>query len=251
MKIAIIGYGRMGRMIEETARRRGHEITSIIDVDNRRDFESAGFRSADVAIEFTTPETAWDNCLRAWKAGVKVVSGTTGWFDSHAAEVEKACLEGGNTLFWSSNFSVGVAVFSAVNRYLARIMNGFEQYDVKETETHHVHKKDHPSGTAISLAEDVVAALDRKCGWQAGTLTLSSGEVVTDNAPSTDRMTIDSVREGEVPGTHTVSWDSAADSIRITHEAHSRAGFALGAVLAAEFALDHEGLLRISDMFPF
>ena len=145
MKIALIGYGKMGRMIEEIAISRGHEIVSIIDIDNQDEFSSPAFASADVAIEFTTPWTAYENYLKAWAAGVKVVSGSTGWMKEHEAEVRKACSDEGKTLFWASNFSVGVAIFSAVNKYLAKIMNGFEQYDVNLVETHHIHKIDAPS----------------------------------------------------------------------------------------------------------
>ena len=132
MKIALIGYGKMGKMIEQISKSRGHEIVSIIDIDNQEDFESEAFASADVAIEFTTPMTAYENYLKAWKAGVKVVSGSTGWLKEHGEDVKKACTEGGKTLFWASNYSIGVAIFSAVNKYLASIMNQFPQYDVKE-----------------------------------------------------------------------------------------------------------------------
>jgi len=152
MKIALIGYGKMGRMIEEIALSRGHEIVSIIDIDNQQDFDSPAFRSADVAIEFTAPQAAYGNYLRAWEQGVKVVSGSTGWKKEHGNDVRRACTEDGKTLFWASNFSIGVAIFSAVNRYLAQLMNRFPQYDVELEETHHVHKLDHPSGTAITLA---------------------------------------------------------------------------------------------------
>ncbi len=251
MKIAIIGYGKMGRMVEEIARARGHEISCIIDLGNQADFASEAFAAADVAIEFTTPQTAFANCRKAWDAGLKVVSGSTGWIDRHEKEVEKACEDEGRTLFWSSNFSVGVAIFAAVNKYLARIMNGFPQYDVEETETHHIHKLDHPSGTGISLAEQIVAALDRKTGWKAGTLTQPDGKTVTDNAPAADKLTVNSIRRGEVPGIHSITYNSEADSITITHDAHSRRGFALGAVLAAEYTLTHTGRLDISDMFAF
>lgn len=159
MKIALIGYGKMGHMIEQIALERGHEIVSIIDIDNRGDFASEAFRSADVAIEFTTPQTAYDNYLQAFAAGVKVVSGSTGWIPEHGEEVRRLCREEGHTLFWSSNFSLGVAIFGAVNRYLARIMSGFPAYDVKMEEVHHVHKLDAPSGTAITLAEDLIHAI--------------------------------------------------------------------------------------------
>lgn len=251
MKIALIGYGKMGRMIEEIARGRGHEIVSIIDVDNQQDFDSPEFASADVAIEFTAPQAAYGNYLKAFAKGVKVVSGSTGWMKEHGDDVRRLCTEGGQTLFWASNFSVGVAIFSAVNRYLAKIMNGFPQYGVEMEEVHHVHKLDAPSGTAITLAEEIAYALDRKDSWTKGTLTAPDGTVTgtTDTAP--DMVRIDSVRRGEVPGIHTIKYDSDADSITITHDAHSRRGFALGAVLAAEYTATHSGLLTISDMFKF
>ncbi len=251
MKIALIGYGKMGKMIEEIAISRGHEIVSIIDVDNQNDFESEAFASADVAIEFTAPQAAYGNYLKAWKAGVKVVSGSTGWLKEHGEDVEKACKEDGKTLFWASNFSVGVAIFSAVNKYLAKIMNGFPQYDVQETETHHIHKLDHPSGTGITLAEQIVEQLDRKKDWQMGSLTQPDGTVIPAENEEKDKLTINSIRRDEVPGIHSICYDSEADCITITHDAHSRRGFALGAVLAAEYTKDHSGLLTISDMFKF
>ncbi len=251
MKIALIGYGKMGKMIEEIAISRGHKIVSIIDVDNQNDFESEAFASADVAIEFTAPQAAYGNYLKAWKAGVKVVSGSTGWLKEHGEDVEKACKEDGKTLFWASNFSVGVAIFSAVNKYLAKIMNGFPQYDVQETETHHIHKLDHPSGTGITLAEQIVEQLDRKKDWQMGSLTQPDGTVVPAENEEKDKLTINSIRRDEVPGIHSICYDSEADCITITHDAHSRRGFALGAVLAAEYTKDHSGLLTISDMFKF
>ena len=162
MKIALIGYGKMGHMIEQIALERGHEIVCKIDIDNADDFDSPAFASADVAIEFTNPTAAYGNYLRAFKHNVKVVSGSTGWMKDHKADVEALCHDGKQTLFWASNFSVGVAIFQAVNKKLAEIMNGFAQYDVTETETHHIHKLDAPSGTAITLAEDIVERLDRK-----------------------------------------------------------------------------------------
>ena len=238
MKIALIGYGKMGRMIEEIAISRGHEIVSIIDIDNQDEFSSPTFASADVAIEFTTPWTAYDNYLKAWAAGVKVVSGSTGWMKEHEAEVRKACSDEGKTLFWASNFSVGVAIFSAVNKYLAKIMNGFEQYDVNLVETHHIHKLDAPSGTAITLAEQIVENIDRKQRWG---LHETKPEV----------LRIDDIRQKEVPGIHTITYDSPEDMITITHDAHNRRGFAMGAVLAAEYTKDHTGLLTMSDLFSF
>ena len=238
MKIALIGYGKMGRMIEGIALSRGHEIVSVIDIDNQQDFESEAFASADVAIEFTTPCTAYDNYMKAWKAGVKVVSVSTGWMKDHGDEVRRACSEGGKTLFWASNFSVGVAIFSAVNEYLAKIMNAFPQYDVNMVETHHVHKLDAPSGTAITLAEQIVDNLDRKKKWGL-------------HETAKDVLRIDDIRRGEVAGIHSVTYDSPEDMITITHDAHGRTGFALGAVLAAEYTANHEGLLTTSDLFRF
>ena len=210
MKIALIGYGKMGHMIEQIAISRGHSIVCKIDIDNPDDFDSPAFASADVAIEFTNP-----------------------------------------TLFWASNFSVGVAIFSAVNRYLAKLMNQFPQYDVAMTETHHVHKLDAPSGTAITLAEEICQNLDRKTEWKKGTTTWDDGRIEGKSAHRDDQLLIDSVRHDEVPGIHSVRYDSEADEITITHSAHSRKGFALGAVLAAEYTLTHNGLLTTSDLFQF
>ena len=433
MKIALIGYGKMGKMIEEIARSRGHEIVSIIDIDNQEEFESDAFGSADVAIEFTAPQAAYGNYLKAWARGVKVVSGSTGWMKEHGDDVRRACgapveghasqrvgtdgtvvghaskrvgtddtvvghasqrvgtddtvvghasqrvgTEGQCTLFWASNFSIGVAIFSAVNRFLAQIMNQFPQYDVKMEETHHIHKLDHPSGTAITLAEEIVERLDRKTDWEPGRVVQNGqtkgfvvgeasklcspavgeasklcspavseasklcspavneasqlhspvvGEASQLHSPAvseasqlhnvvgeasklcspvvgeasklcspvvseasqlcspvvseasqlhspavgeaskfpspavseasqlcnrvSEMLQIDSIRVGEVPGIHTIKYDSPEDCITITHDAHSRRGFALGAVLAAEYTKEHQGLLTISDMFKF
>lgn len=243
MNIALIGYGKMGRMIEQTAISRGHKIVSIIDVDNQQDFDSEAFASADVAIEFTNPTAAYGNYLKAFSHNVKVVSGSTGWMKEHGEDVKRMCSEGGQTLFWASNFSIGVAIFSAVNRYLAKIMNGFPQYSVSMEETHHIHKLDAPSGTAITLAEEIEAGIDRIEGHR-----LEDGD---DRGNDDSLIHIKAIRRGEVPGIHTVAYDSEADSITITHDAHSRKGFALGAVLAAEFTARNSGLLTISDMFKF
>lgn len=237
MKIALIGYGKMGHMIEQIARERGHEIVSIIDIDNAEDFQSEAFASADVAIEFTAPQAAYGNVMQAFNKNVKVVSGSTGWFADHREEMEQLCREG-KTLFWASNFSVGMAIFQALNRYLANIMNQFPGYDVSMEETHHVHKLDHPSGTAITLAENILKEIDRKDGW-------------AEDTTQPEKLRIDSIRRGEVAGIHTVRYDSPADLITISHDAHSRQGFALGAVLAAEYTARHNGLLTTRDLFPF
>ena len=239
----------MGHVIERVALSRGHEIVCKVDVDNPEAFESPEFADADVAIEFTAPSVAYDNVKKAFEKGVKVVCGTTGWFQDHSEEMKSLC-EKGNTLFWSSNFSVGVAVFSAINRYLASIMNRFDGYNVDMSETHHCHKLDAPSGTAITLAETVVKELDRKKGWVSEVAPKGEVEHIVAQKDD-DKLHITSFRHDEVPGIHSVRYESAADSITITHDAKSREGFALGAVLAAEFAANHNGLLTMRDLFDF
>lgn len=247
MKIALIGYGKMGHMIEETALSRGHEIVCTIDVDNLSDFDSDAFRSADVAIEFTMPSSAYSNVKKAFEAGVKVVSGTTAWLPQHREEMEELCRKG-NTLFWSSNFSIGVYVFSAVNSYLARLMDSFPGYDVAMDEVHHCHKLDAPSGTAITLAEGILSQLGRKSGWVNELAPLGENESFKTAEPG-ENLKIYSYRHDEVPGIHTVRYESDADRIVITHDAKSRRGFALGAVMAAEYAAEHSGLLGMDDLF--
>lgn len=251
MKIALIGYGKMGRMIEEIAISRGHVIVSVIDIDNQEDFDSEAFQSADVAIEFTAPHVAYANYLRAFSHHVKVVSGSTGWIAEHGDDVRRMCSEEGQTLFWSSNFSLGVTIFRAVNRYLARIMNQYESYSPRMEEVHHVHKLDHPSGTAITLAEELTAEVERLSGWQMGCLTNPDGSQELPGEKANDKFFIDSIRRDEVPGIHTISWNSEADAITISHDAHNRRGFAFGAVLAAEYTATHQGLLSMNDLFKF
>src|SRR5574344_1726531 len=186
MKIALIGYGKMGKEIEKIALSRGHEIVCVIDINNQSDFESEAFKQADVAIEFTNPAVAYQNYIRTFKAGVKLVSGSTGWLSEHGDEIKSMCKTDGKTLFWSSNFSLGVTIFRAVNKYLAEIMNQFADYDISIQETHHIHKLDAPSGTAITLAEELLAQIDRKDKW-----------VKAEDKPLANELPIESIREGE------------------------------------------------------
>lgn len=227
----------MGRMIETIAKDRGHEITVVIDADNEADIDSKAFRKSDVAIEFTRPDAAVNNLLRCFSAGIPVVCGTTGWLDSLPA-VKSVCESGKGALLYSSNFSIGVNIFEAVSRYLAGIMNNYPQYTPSMEEVHHIHKLDHPSGTAITIAEELIAVSDKVNNWKETPENADNN----DNAESVENATdqkntlfISHRREGEVPGIHTVIWDSPQDSITITHSAKSREGFALGAVLAAEW----------------
>lgn len=238
MKIALIGYGKMGKTIEQVALKRGHEIVCIIDKENQADFESAAFASADVAIEFTMPTAAIDNYRRAWRAGVPVVSGTTGW-TAQLPDIQREIEQGGHTLFWTSNFSLGVNIFFELNRHLAHLMNRFPNYEPSMTEIHHTEKKDAPSGTAITLAEGILAELDQKSAWVLGAKN------------NTNELPIEAVRRGQVPGTHIVRYDSDADTITITHEAKNREGFALGAIFAAEFVKGRKGFYTMHDLLNF
>ena len=220
MKIALIGYGKMGHIIESIAIERGHEIVCVIDKDNVEDFNSAAFASADVAIEFTTPQTAEANVLRAWAVGVPVVSGTTGW-NIEATRLEAIRQKAG--LMWSSNYSIGVNLLFALNKQLAKFMEAYPNYTPHMTEVHHIHKLDAPSGTAKTLQEAI------------GDERLALAD-------------IESIREGEVPGIHTITWDSEVDTITISHSAKSRKGFALGAVIAAEWMRGKTGWHEFSEV---
>lgn len=238
MNIALIGYGKMGHEIEKIALKRGHNIVSIIDMNNLEEFNSPAFKSADVAIEFSTPDSAIQNYRKCFEVGVAVVAGTTGWLE-HLDEVKRACAEQGKTFFYASNYSLGVNIFFALNKYLAKIMNNYPSYEVKMEEVHHIHKLDAPSGTAITLAEDLIKEVDRKERW-----SLEVEEKQTD-------LAIHCIREGEVPGIHEIIYESEADIISIKHDAKSRVGFALGAVLAAEFTNGKKGFLGMGDMLKF
>lgn len=226
----------MGRMIEEVALGRGDTVTCRIDLDNQGDFDSPEFLGSDVAIEFTTPATAAANVERCIAAGIPVVCGTTGW-TSRLDEMKALCARRGGALMWASNFSIGVNIFMAVNRHLASLMANFPQYTPSMTEIHHVHKLDHPSGTAITLAEQIAGADPRVTGWKE-----------PDGVTEPGVLEISHRREGEVPGTHTIAWDSDVDEITITHAAKSRRGFALGAVMAAEWLAGRTGWHTLGEM---
>lgn len=238
MKISLIGYGKMGKEIESVAIARHHEIVSIIDVNNQGDFDSKEFLSCDAAIEFSKPDSALDNFRKCFDRNISLVSGTTGWYE-HLDEIKKYCTENNKTFLYSSNFSIGVNILFALNKYLSRIMNRFPEYDISMKEIHHIHKLDAPSGTAITLVEDILKEVDRKDRW------------VKEKANASDEIAIKSVREGEVPGIHEVKYESEADMITIRHEAKNRKGFALGAVIAAEFIKGKKGFFTIDNLFNF
>lgn len=235
MKIALLGYGKMGREIETIALGRNHEIVLKIDIDNQNQRSTENLKKAEVAIDFSTPASAFENILLCFEAGIPVVCGTTGWMDK-IEEIKTACLRQNQTFFYASNYSLGVNVFFALNRYLVGIMNRLQGYDVEMKEIHHIHKLDAPSGTAISLANDMIAGMTNKSGWELN------------QASNKETVKITAVRESEVPGTHIITWDSEVDSIEIMHQAKSRKGFALGAVLAAEFIKDKKGVYSMQDL---
>lgn len=245
MKIAILGYGKMGRIIEQFAFERGHEVVLKVNVDNTDDLTIANLQLADVAIDFSTPDSVLSNIDLCFAAGVPVVVGTTGWY-AKLQEVKDKCDAGNNTLMYGSNFSIGVNVFFFVNKILAKIMNRYPQYEVQVEEIHHTEKLDSPSGTAMTIAEGILGELGRKKEW-VNELIGSGEEVIT----KPDQLLIESHRIEEVPGTHTVIYSSEVDDIEFKHKAHSRAGFALGAVIAAEWLEKKTGFYNITDMFDF
>ncbi|WP_395805591.1 4-hydroxy-tetrahydrodipicolinate reductase [Daejeonella sp.] len=245
MKIAILGYGKMGRIIEKFATERGHDIVLKVNIDNMEDLTVDNLQKADVAIDFSTPDSALSNIELCFDAKLPIVVGTTGWY-GHLQEVKNKCEDGNNSLLYASNFSVGVNVFFFVNKILAKIMNKYPQYEVQVEEIHHTEKLDSPSGTAMTIAEGILSELGRKNEW-VNELIGSGEELIT----KPDQLLIESHRIEEVPGTHTVIYSSEVDDIEFKHKAHSRAGFALGAVLAAEWLQDKNGFYNITDMFDF
>ncbi|MBN2480397.1 MAG: 4-hydroxy-tetrahydrodipicolinate reductase [Bacteroidales bacterium] len=235
MNIALLGYGKMGKEIEKTALQRNHQIVLVIDVNNLGDLTVNNLKKADAAVDFSTPASAYNNIMKCFEADIPVVSGTTGWLDQ-VDKVREICLKENKAFFYASNFSIGVNILFALNKYLARIMDGFENYEVDVKETHHIHKLDAPSGTAISLAKDLISLIRRKEKW----------ELARVSDPGTLKITAN--REDEVPGIHRVTYDSADDTIEISHSAKSRKGFVIGALMALEFIRERKGVYTMSDL---
>lgn len=235
LKIIIIGYGRMGREIKPVAEKRGHEVFMTIDKDNQEDFTPENLKKADVAIEFTQPDTAFDNIMKCFESNLPVVSGTTGWMDRFY-DIRRYCLENDQAFFHAANFNIGMNLFFKVNEYLAKIMNHYSNYDVEIEETHHVHKVDAPSGTAVKLAESLINEIKRKNRWKK------------EKSEKSDEILVKSIREDEVPGIHKVMYSSSFDEVELKHSAKSREGFALGAVMAAEFIHDKQGIYSMDDL---
>jgi 4-hydroxy-tetrahydrodipicolinate reductase len=234
MNIALLGYGKMGKEIEAIALKRNHTIVLKINKDNASTITDADLKKADVIIEFSTPHAVLENIKKCINAQVPVVIGTTGWYDKFD-EIKKLCSEKNGGLFHATNFSLGVNLFFKVNTYIAELMNKYNDYDVSMEEIHHIHKLDKPSGTAITLAEQVIKKIDRKTNWSI-------------DSNSLETLFIKDVREGEVPGTHIIKYSSDVDDIEIMHKAHNRKGFALGAVIAAEFLNGKKGIYTMSDI---
>jgi 4-hydroxy-tetrahydrodipicolinate reductase len=249
MKIALFGYGKMGKEIEQIALQRGHAVPLKIDVNNAETFSKDELKKCDAAIEFSTPNSAIANMNKCFDAATPVVVGTTGWYDK-LEEVKKNLAQKNGCLFYASNFSIGVNVFFKVNEYLAKVMNNYPEYGISIEEIHHIHKLDAPSGTGISLANQVIENVSKKTKWVASSPNLSpKGEgSMTSVQVKPEELEIISRREGEVPGTHTVKYHSAIDDIEIKHTAHNRKGFALGAVLAAEFVNGKKGIYGMNDL---
>lgn len=234
MNIALFGYGKMGKEIEAIALKRNHAIVLKINKDNVNTITETDLKKADVIIEFSTPHAVLENIKKCITAQIPVVVGTTGWYDNFS-EVKKMCSEKNGSLFHATNFSLGVNLFFKVNTYLAELMNKYNNYEVSMEEIHHIHKLDKPSGTAITLAEQIIGKIDKKKKWS----------IEENNA---ETLFINDIREGEVPGTHIIKYQSEVDDIEIMHKAHNRKGFALGAVIAAEFLNGKKGIYTMSDI---
>jgi 4-hydroxy-tetrahydrodipicolinate reductase len=235
MRIALVGYGKMGKAIEKLALDRGHEIVLKIDENNLDAFTADALKKANVAIEFTGPHSAFENAKKIVSSGVPLVSGSTGWLDK-LKEVKQLCLDNKVSFIYASNYSVGVNIFFDINKRLASLMASHPQYNVQVKETHHTEKKDAPSGTAITIAEDILQQLPSKNNW------------VNRESQKMDELSIISERVDPAPGTHAVTYSSPVDDITIIHTAHNREGFALGAVLAAEYIHDKKGIFSMRDV---
>ncbi len=245
MKIALLGYGKMGQIIERFAADRGHEIVLKIGIENLEDFTISNLKQADVAIDFSAPQAAVDNIYKCFEAKLPVVVGTTGWY-GELQKIKNDCESSNNTLLYGSNFSIGVNIFFHLNKVLAKVMNNYPAYDVQVEEIHHTQKLDAPSGTAMTIAEGIIEQLDNKNEWVNELEGTPIAEKITNN-----QLLIESLRIENVPGTHTVVYSSEVDDIEIKHTAHSRAGFALGAVVAAEWLQNKRGFYSIADIFNF
>ncbi len=248
MKIALLGYGKMGKIIEQIALDRKHEIVLKIDYDNQHELTPENLQKADVAIEFSTPATVLGNIAQCFSVGVPIVVGTTGWYDEFK-QVKQQCLDGNHSFIYASNFSIGVNIFFHVNKLLAKVMNNYPYYEVQVEEIHHTQKLDAPSGTAITIAEGIIENFTEKKEWV--NVLADNGEETLDDTIKNDQLLIESLRIENVPGTHTVIYDSEVDSIEFKHTAHNRNGFALGAVTAAEWVADKKGFYSVQDMFNF
>ena len=235
MNIVLLGYGKMGKVIEKVAESRGHNIVARIDVDNRQEFEKLTASQVDAVIEFSHPSSAFQNVKSCLEKGFPVVCGTTGWLENKP-EVEALAIEKDGAFFWSSNYSIGVNLFFELNKTLAKLMDPQKQYSVSTTEIHHTEKKDAPSGTAITLAEGIIQYSEDKTKW------------VSNEIPKPEEVAIWSAREGKVPGTHIVKYISDIDQIEISHVAHGREGFALGAVIAAEWIVGKKGVFGMKEL---
>jgi 4-hydroxy-tetrahydrodipicolinate reductase len=245
MKLALLGYGKMGQIIERFALERGHEVVLKINIDNIDDLTTSNLRKADVAIDFSAPGAALSNIYACFDANIPVVVGTTGWY-GELQQVKNDCLDRNNTLLYGSNFSIGVNLFFHINEVMARLMNKFPDYEVQVEEIHHTEKLDAPSGTAMTIAEGIIENLGRKEEWVNEIEGTPFDDVVKE-----DQLLITSQRREHVPGTHTVVYSSEVDDIELKHTAHSRAGFALGAVIAAEWLQHKQGFYNIADIFNF
>tara|TARA_Y100001978_G_C23662343_1_gene419352 strand:- start:23 stop:739 length:717 start_codon:yes stop_codon:yes gene_type:complete len=233
MKVALVGYGKMGKTLEKILVDRGHEVVARFGSEG---IQVAELKKADVAIEFSVPEAAYGNLKTCLESSVPIVTGTTGWLDRYD-EIVSLCEQQKGGLIYASNFSLGVNLFFALNRYLAELMAPYSDYNAEMTEIHHIHKLDAPSGTAISLAEDLIKSLPQKDKW-----------ALQENTQSDSDLSIKAIRENEVPGTHSIRYSSAIDDIEITHTAHNRQGFALGAVIAAEYLNGKQGVYSMRDV---